>query len=170
MLAAPISGPTTNAAAWFGAIARSAIEAPNAIAVTPTRRTELSVRRATASAPTSDPRLSTENSQVKVASVPPRSPVTNSGTTTWKLNARVPIDGHHHQRHPHRRDAAHVAEALADLALRRREGRRSAARHRSHHGQQPDEHGDVGEAVDQERPAEPDGRDEQPGERRADDP
>ncbi len=68
-----------------------AIEAPNAIAVIPTRRTELSVRRATASAPTSDPRLSTENSHVKVASVPPRSTVTSSGTTTWKLNASVPI-------------------------------------------------------------------------------
>ena len=49
------------------------------------------LRRAVTSAPVSEPTLMTDSSSVKVASSPPNVRVANSGSTTWKLNASVPM-------------------------------------------------------------------------------
>ena len=79
-------------------------------------------------------------------------------------------DRHHHQRHPQVGDAARVAQARRGPGpwpgAATGDGRSSEVRIIA----SADEHGDVGEAVDEERPAEADGGDEQAGERGTDDP
>ena len=96
-------------------------------------------------------------------------PVTRSGIVTEKLKANVPTIAIITSGTNSWRSAADVAQPGADLALGLGHRRRAEQLARAH-GQQAGDDGGVAEGVEDERPAEADGDDEDAGQRRADHP